>query len=168
MWNYRVVKKKIPLANGTSTNSYGLYEVYYNKNGDAWCMSSQPVGFCADYCDSDSEGVDEIIQAMEMAIRDASEHPIFEEPETWAPDDNELEGTIKIKDQEDNISEFYCPKCGGQVHVWYQYEFNPEEEKKTIEEFFKDKDKIFMCYECHEKLELPEGTIEIEEERSDI
>jgi hypothetical protein len=71
-WNYRIVRYK----NGSG---FGLHEVYYDANGDAWGMTSDPAGFT---CDLD-EGPKSIVEQLLTARVDARKRPVFDEPETW-------------------------------------------------------------------------------------
>lgn len=78
-WNYRLVKR---LDGG-----YGLHEVYYNAKGEPWAMTDNPIF----YADAEG-GPQEIIDALEMALSDAKNRGLFEEPETgkWAQPDTQL------------------------------------------------------------------------------
>lgn len=73
-WNYRLVKYKNP------DHGYGLHEVYYNAGNSAWAMTDNGcfVG----------ETPEDVIAALEMALKDAKERGVFEEPEKWAPMDD--------------------------------------------------------------------------------
>lgn len=72
-WNYRIVR----YANGTG---YGLHEVYYG-DGQPNGMTVEPSYFVDDTPDG-------LIADMEVALRDARERPVLDEPPEWAgPDD---------------------------------------------------------------------------------
>lgn len=81
-WNYRIVKYRpgVKVAPGASEDCYGLHEVYYNSKGEPWAMTSDPRGFIG-------ETPEELIDALNMALRDAQERPVLEEPEEWAAND---------------------------------------------------------------------------------
>lgn len=70
-WNYRIVHRR--------DGSYGLHEVYYDDVGEPVVMTENAVTF---ECDSD-EGPEGVIGNLEMALKDAKERPVFEEPEKW-------------------------------------------------------------------------------------
>jgi len=71
-WGYRVVRYK----NG---GGYGLHEVYYDDAGLPWGMTEKPTGFA---CDKD-EGPTGIEEQLLMAIDDARNEEVFDEPEKW-------------------------------------------------------------------------------------
>lgn len=62
MWNYRIIK---------DGETYGLYEVFYNDDGDISFHSENP--------DVVGESVDEIISSLELMLGDAKKH-IKEKP----------------------------------------------------------------------------------------
>ena len=72
-WNYRIVKYS---KRKNAEDWYGIHEVYYDNDGNPMGMTVEPVSFGGET----SEGV---IEALEMALKDAKEHSIFEEPENW-------------------------------------------------------------------------------------
>jgi hypothetical protein len=77
-WHYRIVKYR-------DDQGYGLHEVYFNKRGEAWAMTSTPCSFA---CDSE-EGPEGVLGSLERATMDALTRGIFEEPEEggWASRD---------------------------------------------------------------------------------
>ena len=70
-WNYQIVKYR-------DSNGFGLHEVYYNGSKPV-SMTKEPCSFA---CELD-EGPKCVIKALSMALKDAQERPIFEEPEEW-------------------------------------------------------------------------------------
>jgi hypothetical protein len=68
-WNYRIVQ----YVNG---DGYGLHEVYYDEDGEAWCMTQEPASFVAGL----DEGPKGIRQGLLMARVDAIKRPVFVEP----------------------------------------------------------------------------------------
>jgi hypothetical protein len=73
-WSYRVCRYLDP------KRGFGLGEVFYRPDGSAYNMTADPVCFVGDT-------VDEVCDALELALRDATRRPVFDEPETWAPYD---------------------------------------------------------------------------------
>lgn len=71
-WNYRIVK----YADGSG---FGLHEVYYTGKKETG-MTTLPCNFT---CDSHAD-VKDIISSLKLALKDAAERPIFEEPEGWS------------------------------------------------------------------------------------
>ena len=71
-WSYRIVKYR----NGAC---FGLHEVFYDAAGLAESMTTEAVGFVADA----DEGPAGVVRSLEMALRDATSRPVFDEPETW-------------------------------------------------------------------------------------
>lgn len=67
-WNYRIIKYK-------DHDTYGLHEVHY-KDDKPISMTIHPARFRG-------ETPAELISAMELALKDAKERPVFEEPENW-------------------------------------------------------------------------------------
>ena len=57
MWNYRIIK---------DGETYGLYEVFYNDDGEISFHSENP--------DTIGESVDDIIKSLELMLRDAKKH----------------------------------------------------------------------------------------------
>jgi len=57
MWNYRIIK---------DGDDYGLYEVFYNEEGEIALHSENP--------DVVGESVDEIIKSLELMLGDAKKH----------------------------------------------------------------------------------------------
>ena len=72
-WNYRIVKSK--------EGWFGLHEVFYNKNGEAWGATVEPISF------SSYDKPSDIISSMSMALADILAKPVLEEPEQWAERD---------------------------------------------------------------------------------
>lgn len=147
-WNYRIVQEDIE-QDGRKYRLYSLREVYYNRNRDAWAMDAEPEAFRG------YEDPVDLIDALEMALADARKHPVFVPPEKWAPDDITLDGTIKVQDNEGNISEFYCPVCNGIVIKLHTMGRDP----------FEVKDSFLSCYKCNTRIELDTlGLKEVEDE----
>ena len=57
MWNYRIIK---------DGETYGLYEVFYNDDGEISAHSEKP--------DTIGESVDDIIKSLELMLGDAKKH----------------------------------------------------------------------------------------------
>jgi hypothetical protein len=146
-WNYRIVKMTVDCGEDKFV-TYGLHEVYYNKNNEPFSMTINPITFEYDVEDDDQEAKNAIIENLERALEDAKKHPIFVEPEKWAEDDNELEGTILVQDKDDNIIEFFCPKCNGIVQPHYG-PINSLDDETELE----DK-RHLACYSCHHTVDL--------------
>lgn len=68
-WNYRIVKRR--------DGSFGIHEVFYDSAGEPWSMTANPARF---ECTADDDPA-ELAGALELALRDARAHPVFEEPE---------------------------------------------------------------------------------------
>lgn len=69
-WNYRIIRY--------GDGGYGLHEVYYDEAGapDSWTL--EPISFtCAE-----DEGPAGIIDALWMALNDASKRPVLPAPAT--------------------------------------------------------------------------------------
>ena len=92
-WNYRIVRyREHPEADGLpdeSIQAYGLHEVFYNSKGEAYAMTASPCSFASDWTDpvTGATPVDDIVAALERAIKDARNRPVFDEPEVWAEPD---------------------------------------------------------------------------------
>lgn len=71
-WNYRIVKYK-------DGSGFGLHEVFYDKSGRPSAMTKESISFVVD----NEEGPPILIKSLCMALTDALERPIFEEPEEW-------------------------------------------------------------------------------------
>jgi hypothetical protein len=69
-WNYRIVKYR-------DGSGYGLHEVYYDRRNGNVGRTEHPISFS---CDAE-EGPAALVEALERALKDAQEQPIFEEPE---------------------------------------------------------------------------------------
>lgn len=78
-WHYRIVKYR-------DDKGYGLHEVYFNKSGEAWAMTSDPCSFGADF----EDGPEDILKSLERATMDAINRGVFVEPEEggWASRDD--------------------------------------------------------------------------------
>jgi hypothetical protein len=85
-WNYRLVK----LRDGT----FGVREVYYNKNSEAWGMTKEPVRL------GDFESMEEVRETMMLIQADMRRRPVFEEPDKWAKADHQKK-KIRVKSLED-------------------------------------------------------------------
>ncbi len=70
MWNYRIVEY-------LDGSGFGLHEVFYDADGNPWCMTEGPARFV---CDRD-DGPKGIHESMMRARRDAIGRPVFKEPE---------------------------------------------------------------------------------------
>lgn len=70
-WNYRLVKYYHKAA------GYAIHEVYYDDDGKPTGMTVNPCSFVGDT-------PEETVDALTMALKDAQERDIFEEPEEWA------------------------------------------------------------------------------------
>lgn len=49
MWNYRIVRRRIPIqeSGNTRDKTFGIHEAYYDKNGKVWAITEEqmcPVG----------------------------------------------------------------------------------------------------------------------------
>ncbi len=91
-WNYRIVRyREHPEAGSLpdeSIQAYGLHEVFYNSQGEAYAMTAQPCSFASDYFDdTGATPITDIIASLERALRDAKNRPVFDEPEVWAEHD---------------------------------------------------------------------------------
>jgi hypothetical protein len=77
MWNYRIIKKR---DKELKEDHYFLAEVYYENNGSPMA-----------YTDNDficGNTKDEIIDVLEMMIKDAKKHPVLSEKEFKVKNDN--------------------------------------------------------------------------------
>lgn len=68
-WNYRIVKYR-------DENGYGLHEVHYDDNGRPRSRTTDAAGFVG-------ENEREVIDGLELALRDARRMPVFNDPEEW-------------------------------------------------------------------------------------
>ena len=59
MWNYRVI-------NESDKKSLGLYEVYYNENGDIFAHGEKPV--------IAGESLDDLLSTLKMLVTDLEQH----------------------------------------------------------------------------------------------
>ena len=69
-WNNRIVKYR-------DGSGYGLHEVFYDENNQPWAMTENPISFVVGI----EEGPQGVTDSLFRAIRDATKHPVFEEPE---------------------------------------------------------------------------------------
>jgi hypothetical protein len=79
-WSYRTVRYL------DRDRGFGIHEVYYRPDGTVRAMSVDPVTFGGDT-------VDEVCDALEMALRDATRRPVFDEPDMWPPYDETGDAT---------------------------------------------------------------------------
>jgi hypothetical protein len=70
-WNYRICKQP--------DGHYSLNEVYYDDKGKEKSVTANPVSFVAD----EDEGLEGIISALQMALKDAKNRPVFKVPKKW-------------------------------------------------------------------------------------
>jgi hypothetical protein len=75
-WNNRVVKRVTQTSNGKEYVSYGVHEVYYGKDGKESSMTTDSM---VGYYDS----VEDMIESLELILKDIKTRPIFEVPEEW-------------------------------------------------------------------------------------
>ena len=68
-WNHRIVK----YLNGSG---YGLHEVYYDEDGVEASMTVDPIEISA-------ETPDELRDLLKLALDDATNQPVFDEPSEW-------------------------------------------------------------------------------------
>ena len=71
-WNYRIIKYK-------DGSGFGLHEVYYDKSGHPYAMTNSPTSFVQ----GTEEDAPVLIKSLCMALTDALERPVFDEPEEW-------------------------------------------------------------------------------------
>jgi hypothetical protein len=77
-WNYRLVRK----AAGDEA-FFAVHEVYYNDAGEPTGMTDDAVSFGGDT-------PEEVATALELALRDVRERPVFDPPAAWATRDEGL------------------------------------------------------------------------------
>lgn len=78
-WNYRIAIGKNPVDD----QYYGaIYEVHYT-NGFETAMAETPATFGADLCDTEEEVREQLIKALEAALKSAKELPMFSPPKKW-------------------------------------------------------------------------------------
>lgn len=68
-WNYRIVTYAIPDA------GYELREVYYDDQG-------RECGSCPPFLSGETP--EDVVAALELALKDARERPVFVAPASWA------------------------------------------------------------------------------------
>ena len=66
-WNYRVIHYK--------DGGYGVHEVYYNDAGQAHSWTARPIDFTV----SEEDGLDQLREDLEYALKDISSQPVLEE-----------------------------------------------------------------------------------------
>lgn len=71
-WNYRLVRYQKGLG-------YGLHEVHYDGEGLPWAMTTDPIHFSC----GDEEGPEGVIHRLTVALKDAMERDVFDEPTIW-------------------------------------------------------------------------------------
>ncbi len=72
-WNYRIVKIFTDLEDSAHPHTwYGLFEVYYNKEGLPFTRSIDPINFVGD------EG-SEVLIGMQIAMNDALKYDILDD-----------------------------------------------------------------------------------------
>lgn len=69
-WNYRIVRYRQVGA------GYGLHEVYYDDKLNVVSMTESPACFVAHI----EEGPQGIIKSLTLALKDAQERPVLDEP----------------------------------------------------------------------------------------
>lgn len=69
-WNYRIVRTL------KDRNSYSIHIVHYDEKGEPWAMTERPIYFSG-------ESPEGTIKSLDMALNDAKNYPVFEEPEMW-------------------------------------------------------------------------------------
>ena len=74
-WSYRIIRHHQP------NEWFGLHEVFYDETGKPDGMTEEPVRFVSD----GTQGPEEVIGAMEMALADASALPVLDENEIPLP-----------------------------------------------------------------------------------
>ena len=72
IWNYRLVRYR-------DEKGFGLHEVYYDDDGLPCGMTDAPIDFTCGI----EEGPEQIAKGLRMALDDAINRPIFDEPENW-------------------------------------------------------------------------------------
>jgi hypothetical protein len=69
-WNYRIVRYR-------NNQGFGLHEVFTDDAGQPMAMTEDPISFATDA----EEGAEGIIASLRTALADATNRPIFNEPE---------------------------------------------------------------------------------------
>ena len=71
-WNYRIVQYK------DTRHGFGLHEVFYDDEPahEPWTMNERPVSFAGGTAK-------EVLQALQMALKDARRAPVLVEPKKW-------------------------------------------------------------------------------------
>jgi hypothetical protein len=98
-WNYRIAMGKNPVDD----LYYGaIHEVHYT-NGVETAIAETPATFGADLCDAEEEVREQIIQALEMALKDIKAKTTFYPPKEWNVPGFNLKAKKQFK--LDNITE---------------------------------------------------------------
>lgn len=93
-WHYRIVRYR--------EGGYGLHEVYFNPDGTAWARTQGPATFGA-YPEGDEPeeaGPSEIVRTLELALKDARERPVFDDPVVWAPRAEKPDEPLEFEDED--------------------------------------------------------------------
>lgn len=86
-WNYRIVKISEERGpEGQGSDWYGLFEVFYEDNGEPVARTEDPIDF-AGY-----ETAEELITALETALEDAKKQPALDDLKEWVDDAEERQG----------------------------------------------------------------------------
>ena len=70
-WNYRICRHP--------DGHLSINEVHYDDDGRPCGMTAEPINFVVDK----EEGPEELTKAIEMALEDIKNNPIFEIPKNW-------------------------------------------------------------------------------------
>ena len=81
-WNYRIVRHP--------QGWLALHEVYYGEDGQPNGYTENPASFGA----NEDEGPAGIIAALEMALRDARERPVFDPEASTPPQTPDADGKV--------------------------------------------------------------------------
>jgi len=76
-WNYRLVQHKSPVGYEPE-HWFAVHEVHYDNTGAPETMSAAPVTFGGDT-------PAEVVKALERALKNARDEPVFDPPATWPP-----------------------------------------------------------------------------------
>ena len=83
-WNYRIVRHP--------QSWLALHEVYYGEDGQPNGYGENPASFGA----NEDEGTAGIIRALEMALRDARERPVFDPEAPTPPQTPDVDGKVLL------------------------------------------------------------------------
>lgn len=105
-WNHRVVKKTYP----SGEESYGIHEVFYNKKGEIYAYTEEPIDLSCETPDALKQYIEWCLKACDQPIlidgevdfaKDVlSEEEIFEMKETLTKE--EFEEEMKFWNEEKN------------------------------------------------------------------